>query len=578
MGCGIALGILIMIVGAMLFLLLVGPVFFGPVMMPGPVVEGAEGAPRDIPILSWMFRNRLLAAIGLVAGLVLLVIAVTVMKTLRSIKSETPPRAGWAPGDESTAVPEQQVTSDTVPSSEQATAPAAPQPPPLPTDAQEAAPEAQEEPPPDEGAGSWHKSPEHQAAYKTLALLWGQLSVGFVMTLVTTFIFSRIVDLPSFWYWVFFWFALWIVYFGAPRGSGYNVFAGAAVALLMAPIEFTVFAVRFIVASGQYKRLNGRWFKWELLPQFLGGRGVVYHGGKVSLGKDLLIFVVMSTILGVIVMAFLEPILLSLGHDPDDLETSALIWRADSERKGEKWAQAADLYGKAIDQGDLEDERLVKLLGWRAFCLHKKGDQDGAIAEATKAIELDPGEMFYHYCRGLAYRQKGDYTRAISDLSKCAAADPGKADYRAELAFARFFAGQFAAAAGDWEWAARCKGSSKAYWYVWAWVARSRAGQDGTPMLRACRRQMMPSGWPGPVIRMLLREITPAECLRAAANRNTQKQAEQQCEAHYFIAQAYLARGSIDEARKHLRQCVDTGCTEFYEYDAAKIDLRRVRN
>jgi tetratricopeptide (TPR) repeat protein len=60
----------------------------------------------------------------------------------------------------------------------------------------------------------------------------------------------------------------------------------------------------------------------------------------------------------------------------------------------------------------------------RGLGLHKAGNLDGAIADYTKAIELDPKDARPYLNRGAARRDRGDVDGAIVDLSKAIELDP----------------------------------------------------------------------------------------------------------------------------------------------------------
>src|SRR2546423_1794714 len=53
-----------------------------------------------------------------------------------------------------------------------------------------------------------------------------------------------------------------------------------------------------------------------------------------------------------------------------------------------------------------------------------KGDHDGAIADYTKAIEIDPRVAGPYAGRGLARQAKGDLDGAIADYTKAIEIDP----------------------------------------------------------------------------------------------------------------------------------------------------------
>ncbi|PYK18874.1 MAG: hypothetical protein DME55_05765, partial [Verrucomicrobia bacterium] len=57
------------------------------------------------------------------------------------------------------------------------------------------------------------------------------------------------------------------------------------------------------------------------------------------------------------------------------------------------------------------------------------GDRNGAIADFSRAVELDPKSVSAIYNRGITRLQKGDYEGAITDLSRAIELSPNTADY-----------------------------------------------------------------------------------------------------------------------------------------------------
>ena len=60
----------------------------------------------------------------------------------------------------------------------------------------------------------------------------------------------------------------------------------------------------------------------------------------------------------------------------------------------------------------------------RGLAYRAKGDNDHAIEDATKAIEIDPEFTSAYYNRGLAYHAKGDNDRAIADQTMAIGINP----------------------------------------------------------------------------------------------------------------------------------------------------------
>ena len=62
--------------------------------------------------------------------------------------------------------------------------------------------------------------------------------------------------------------------------------------------------------------------------------------------------------------------------------------------------------------------------GRRGNAFHDKGEYDRAIADYTKAIEIDQKGLVAYNNRGIAYRAKGDNDSAIADYTRAIAIDP----------------------------------------------------------------------------------------------------------------------------------------------------------
>src|SRR6266567_2305233 len=73
----------------------------------------------------------------------------------------------------------------------------------------------------------------------------------------------------------------------------------------------------------------------------------------------------------------------------------------------------------------------------RASARRFNGDVNGAIADCTRAIELDPKSEPAVYKRGALKLQKGDYDGAIPDLTRAIELSPNTADYYSDRGLAK---------------------------------------------------------------------------------------------------------------------------------------------
>src|SRR5438128_7669797 len=81
------------------------------------------------------------------------------------------------------------------------------------------------------------------------------------------------------------------------------------------------------------------------------------------------------------------------------------------EAKGDHDGAIAD-YSRAIE---LDPKFAVGAYSNRGLAKQAKGDLDGAIADYNRAIELDPKLAIFYYLRALAKEAKGDLDGTIAD-------------------------------------------------------------------------------------------------------------------------------------------------------------------
>jgi tetratricopeptide (TPR) repeat protein len=205
-----------------------------------------------------------------------------------------------------------------------------------------------------------------------------------------------------------------------------------------------------------------------------------------------------------------------------------------------------------------------------------KGDCDKAIADYTHAISttpgtLDPDKADYlkraeaHACKGDYERAIADFTRAI-DLSKRSGAEDKKVYFLRGLS--RFESGDFWFAAYDLGFAYDAKEYSKIFHYLA--VARSR-GEAVPAILKEYAASADKLKWPFPVVELLLEQRTPEETLGAASD------ADQKCEAHFYIGQSQLMKDRLSDAKVSFETAVSACPKGFIEYRGAVAELERMK-
>lgn len=95
-----------------------------------------------------------------------------------------------------------------------------------------------------------------------------------------------------------------------------------------------------------------------------------------------------------------------------------------AKQKMKDWDGALADYTKTIDL----DPGFFNYYNCRGSVREEKGDWNGAIADFNRAIELKPDFSFAYYNRGHAKFQKGDLDGALADYSKYIELNPTNAD------------------------------------------------------------------------------------------------------------------------------------------------------
>ncbi|MCP4536738.1 MAG: tetratricopeptide repeat protein [Chloroflexi bacterium] len=130
-------------------------------------------------------------------------------------------------------------------------------------------------------------------------------------------------------------------------------------------------------------------------------------------------------------------------------------------RQEKKWREAIEAYTRVIRRAPDNAEAYK----WRAAAYGGLGNRDQAVADYTKAIELDPNPTLYHW-RGNAYRGLRDYDRTIIDYTKALELAPSNAHIyfdRGEVYYHRL--GNYERAIVDYNKAIAIKPSHDYFYY-----------------------------------------------------------------------------------------------------------------
>jgi lipoprotein NlpI len=203
------------------------------------------------------------------------------------------------------------------------------------------------------------------------------------------------------------------------------------------------------------------------------------------------------------------------------------------------------------------------------------GQYDKAFDDLSKAIELNPMESRAYLIRGTVHvrtRQDGlafrDFAEAIALTPDLRGAYWGRALVYVDCAEYDKAEKDLSTAIGIYPF--------DAFPRLYLLIAQQRLGKDGKPALAEFRKTIKDSEWPTPIVRMLLGEITPEQCLAAATHKDAWREKEKKCEAHFYIGEFYLLRGDKVQAARSFKECVASDLKGLTEYWSAKAELERL--
>jgi lipoprotein NlpI len=210
-----------------------------------------------------------------------------------------------------------------------------------------------------------------------------------------------------------------------------------------------------------------------------------------------------------------------------------------------------------------------------------KGDLDGAVADYTQALSLDPKIALAYYDRGLIRAQQGDFDGAIADTSQALYLDPKNVQVYYDRGFAKLAKGNLDGAQADMKDFCNAdpkdRNADHARLYLWliskARNAKADADQDLNAALESSWNSS-PDDLVSKTAAFLLGRINEPDYLAAAVSPDQKTDQGQHCEAWYFAGMKRLLTGDKKGAIDAFHQCIATGQNGYCEYVLARAELQ----
>ena len=239
----------------------------------------------------------------------------------------------------------------------------------------------------------------------------------------------------------------------------------------------------------------------------------------------------------------------------------------------------------------------------------KTGNYDAAIAEYTKALELNSSNLGAYVYRGQAKAAQGNFDGAAADFSQAIKLKPTFAEGYFSRAFAEFMQGNFEAAKADFTKTIELRPDTQAYFYRgltldcagdfegavrdYAKAIQLKSGNDdpgsyvvlhqaleirrlghgGDDHLKSTREWS--NEWTTALASFVNGQLSEAELLRMANSSDGDEKTHEQTEAYYYVGMVRLMGGKKAVARQDFQKAFDESGPAALVHRLARTELDR---
>ncbi len=231
-----------------------------------------------------------------------------------------------------------------------------------------------------------------------------------------------------------------------------------------------------------------------------------------------------------------------------------------------------------IDSGRLQGRELAEAFRHRGIALSRLSENERAVKDFAKAIELEQLNPEYYEDRAITYLKLREFALAQTDLAMALGLDSKRPTAHREEGRLASYRGEHARAAHSFALAMdNDRGMGAVYAAIWLHIAATRGGLNASSPLPSFAEGLPSTLWPAPVIQMFTGAIQPEEAIAKAQSPDVDTDQAQKCEAYFYAGEQYLLDQKPEAAKAAFESAVTTGMTEFLEYDWALRELELMK-
>lgn len=231
---------------------------------------------------------------------------------------------------------------------------------------------------------------------------------------------------------------------------------------------------------------------------------------------------------------------------------------------------------KSIDSGRLAKQALADFYWQRGSHYATLRQHVSAIADFTETLTHAPNSIKAYVSRAVSFARIEQYQEAFTDLSLA-----GKLNPRYELVYAvrgglNYYLRRYLQAVDDYKKYLILKPADM-YRMIWLHLSEKRLNPIGETSLAKRFDKSKREEWPGAMVEVFLGDLLPEDLVAALEKKDQARDSGLLCEAYFYLGQYYLLLKNNQLAQRYFNLAVNTGASDYVEYEFAKAFLLQLK-
>lgn len=244
----------------------------------------------------------------------------------------------------------------------------------------------------------------------------------------------------------------------------------------------------------------------------------------------------------------------------------------------EQLQRGVDNVTRVIDAGKLNGRDLAIAYAERASSQSEMGRITEAKQDIAKALALDPLNFESHRTQGELHFNTGELDKALADYNKALSGAKDTDDVFYRRGIIHMIEGRQDQALEELQKAIKATNDDERiqFYQIWYAIAALRAGKTIPADMQQSMNNNLDGAWPRPIAGLYTGKRSVDEIIAIANKAKDEDHLLKLCEAYFYIAEYYLAKGDQAQAKAYFTQSKDTRAIVYLEYWSSGLELAKL--